>query len=697
MRPNYLRAASSRRRWLSSVCVVGCSLFALHCRAAAQVQPGQEDQTQSTAPQPATAATAAASQVRPAPSKRQARAAEDAYLAGAKRLEHDDLTGAEHEFARALQLDPENREYSIAIEVAREHRLTELVQQATKARLAGDGARADTLLAEARAIDPANPIVTEHSYPSLPAFVSETQSPAAASRQGANPSGSSGGHDTIPLADRAQLLSAGEVREPWRVQLPVLAGALQLKTAEGTKSFHLRGDSEDVIRQVAMAFGIRAVFDESVERKNLRFDLEDQNYHQTMTILMSMAHVFAVPIDETSMLIAKDDPPNRQRLERQLQETIFLSGMTVEQINDLGNVIRQVFGITKVVVQPSLQSLVVLAPEETLGPMNRTLADLIDGSGEVMVEVKLYEVDTTNMRGIGATIPQQFSTFNVAQAASSLVNANQTLVQQAIAQGLISSTATNLQIALALIGSGLVQSSLTTNLLGVFGGGLIQTGITGSVSTTFSLSLNSTDTRALDDVELRVSDRQPATFRAGTKYPITTSTYTTGLSTPASSLSNATINGVSVASLLSQFAGGSSATIPQVTYEDLGVTLKATPTIQKSGRVYLVLDMKIEALGGGSLDGNPILTSRQFASNITVGDGESVMLVSNMNRTETSAITGIPGLSELPGFEMPVDQNAETDTGQLVVVVTPHVVRKRSDMVAGPRILIRTPEVQAAN
>ncbi len=37
----------------------------------------------------------------------------------------------------------------------------------------------------------------------------------------------------------------------------------------------------------------------------------------------------------------------------------------------------------------------------------------------------------------GATIPNQFTVFNVDQAANAIVNANQTLVQQAIAQGYI--------------------------------------------------------------------------------------------------------------------------------------------------------------------------------------------------------------------------------------------------------------------
>jgi Flp pilus assembly secretin CpaC len=311
-----------------------------------------------------------------------------------------------------------------------------------------------------------------------------------------------------------------------------------------------------------------------------------------------------------------------------------------------------------------------------------------------MIEVKLYEIDTSRMVNIGTTIPTQFSAFNVQQEAASIVTSNQSLVQQAIAQGYISATASNLEIALALIGSGLVQSTLASNLIGTIGGGLVQTGISASTNTTFNLSLNTSDTRSLDDVQMRVEDHQPAVFREGTRYPVTSSTYTTGLSTAASSLSNASINGVSVANLLSQYAGGTSATIPQVTYEDLGVTLKATPVIQRSGRINLLLDLKIEALAGGSLNGIPVLANRQFASDITVVDGESALLVSNVTKNESAAMTGIPGLSELPGFQLPTDRNTETDTSQLVVVVTPHIVRRRANRIAGPRMVLHSPTQQ---
>ena len=187
---------------------------------------------------------------------------------------------------------------------------------------------------------------------------------------------------------------------------------------------------------------------------------------------------------------------------------------------------------------------------------------------------------------------------------------------------------------------------------------------------------------------MRIGDRQEATFREGTKYPIISSSYATGgvSSAAASALKGINIPGVNVAGLLSQFAGGSSATIPQVTYEDLGITLTATPVILRAGRINLKLNLKIEALAGGSVNGDPILANRQFTSDITLEEGESAMLVSYVSKTETAALTGLPGLSELPGFQTPTQRTGEKDTSQLVVVVTPHVVRGPSNQLFGPRV-----------
>lgn len=592
------------------------------------------------------------------PTKSQLRQAEDTYLAGARLLERNDLTGAQTQFEKAAELNPANRDYAVAVTITREHRVTELVQQAAKAHLLGQTTKSNMLLAEARLLDPENRIVTQH------------QAPGA-----------------LPITFHPEM-------EPWIEQAASIAGPVVLEPAAGRNSFHIQADLQAVLQQVISSYGVRTVFDDSVPHQGIRFNLESVSYGQATRVLFAMGNLFAVPVDSKTILIALDTPENRLRLERQLQETISVPGMTPTEINDLGNLLRNVFEIKQLTVEKNLDDLVLRAPEDTLKAVNLTLADLIDGGSQVMIDVKLYAIDKTHQRNVGAQLPQQIGLYSVSGEAANIVNQNQSLVNQAIAEGLVPAGASNVEIALALIGSGLVQSSLLSSTVGFFGGGLTATGVTSNIFPAFNLAFNSSDSRALDDIQIRVGDGKSADFRVGTRYPITTSTYSTGSTAGAGALAGITVNGVSASSLLAQLTGGSNGiTIPQIQYEDLGLTLKATPTVQKSGTVRMHLDLKIEALTGGALNNIPILASRQFVSDITVIDGKTALLVSSLSNSESAAVSGIPGLGELPGFQTATaDKAAETDSSELVLLITPHVVRRRSDIIAGPRIALNLPQ-----
>jgi len=640
-----MRAILQPRASAIADCAVALALCNLSITTLAQVTTSPPPSNN----QPAVAASGSLT-------KHQIQSAEEAYLAGARLLEHNDLTGAEIQFGKASRLNPSNGDYGKAYALTHERHVTELVQQSGKARLLGQNEKAEALLAEARLLDPQNNIV-----------------------------GRSVDNGSLPRVFRPEI-------EPWIREGPAIAGPITLLPNPGPKSFHLRSDEQDVIRQVLSSYGIRANFDESVQRQNIRFDLDDSPYQQAVPILLGMVHLFAVPLDAKSVIIAKDTPENRQRLERQLQETIYIPGMTNEQMDELGNVVRNVFDVKQVTVDKSSGTLVLRAPQETLTYINLTLADLIDGGSEVMIDLKLYAVDKTNQRNIGTQLPQQIGIYNVASAAQDLVNANQSLVNQAIAQGLIPAGSSNITIALALVASGLVQSTLLSTTLGFFGGGVTATGVTINQNPAFNLALTASDTRALNDIQIRVGDRQPAVFRIGERYPITTATYSNGLPTNSPALSGITINGVSAASLLNA-AATTPLTIPQIQYEDLGLTLKATPTVEKSGAVKMHIDLKIEALTGGAVNNIPILNSQQFASDVTVADGDTALMVSSLTKSEAASISGLPGLGELPGFQTATAvTNTATDASNLILLITPHVTRRRSNLSAGPRIAINLPE-----
>ncbi len=600
----------------------------------------------------ASVSTLAAALPREHRSSKDRRAAEKAYLEGAKALDRQDLHAAVRAFSRAAELDPDNRDYAEAVQIARGHLVTELVQQANKARILNQPAVARARLAEALELDPNNPIAAQH------------------------------------LDDLANL-----ALEPHATEGPTadVAGAIELTPAPDKHSFHLRVPSQALLRQVLTAYGVDASLDPTVQGVNVRFDADNVDYEQAATLLRLATNTFFVPLDPRRVLVAKDTRENREKYQRMLLETVYLPGLTATEMSDMGNLARNVFEAQQATVQPSYRTLTVRAPEPKLAALNRTLADLLDGKSQLLLEVRLFEIAKTKTTNIGVQLPQQFNIFNVPTELNSIVNGNQDLINQIVSSGLAPAGDTAAIVAI-LIASGQVSGSILNQPFATFGGGSTLTGLTIG-TTTANLALNSSDTRALDQIQLRMQDLEPATIMAGSRYPIIQSSY--------SNLSGvgANIPGLNTAGLSSQLAalglGGSTSelaqqAIPAVQYEDLGLTLKATPRILRNDNIGLKLEFKLQALGGQSLNSIPVLTNRQFTANLNVLDGESTLVTSTLSRSEARAVSGVPGISELPGFQSGTDQTRDFNIDELVVLVTPHIVRKRHTDLAGPVLTMPT-------
>jgi general secretion pathway protein D len=593
-------------------------------------------------------------------SPKQARDAEDAYLEGAKQVTHNDLDAAERSFGRALKLNPDNPDYLLALAATRQQRITALVQQAARARLSGDNARSAEILAQAHTLDPNNPIVNQHLGPGT---ANTTVDPF-----------------TLPAEDIAS----------------TLAGPIELKPKPGLQSFHRRGSAQDQIRTVYDAYGIKVTFDPSVTNSSqIRLDVDDVSFTAATSIISSMTHVFAVPLQSNSVLVAQDTQESRDRLVPEVEETVYLPGVPADEMTELANVARTVFDVKQVTASATGGDILLRGDENTLRLLNATYDDMLDGGSDVLLDIRIYEVDKTNERKIGAQLPGYAGVFSIAAEAQQLVAANQSLIDQAIAAGVLKLNGSYLQNLIAeaafLIGSGQVSAAQYSNLLGVFGNGLTFAGLYLGSSSTFNLMLNSSNVRTLDAVTLRAGNRQESTFRAGTRYPVVTATYSSGISSALSSqLSGLAASNPQLAALAAQYGGSSAVTVPQFQYEDLGLTLKTTPQIMHNGSVSLKLDMKIEALGGGTINSIPILNNRTLTSTIDVPAGQSAMLASLVNSSESKSIQGLPGLSELPGFQG-TDQDTSKDSQELLITITPHIVRSSALHIASRRLSIPRP------
>jgi general secretion pathway protein D len=603
-------------------------------------------------------------------SAKQAREADDAYLEGAKQIEHKNLAAAERCFEQAVHLNPNNRDYALALIVTRENYVTELVQGASKARSLGDTARGNSLLAQAHTLDPDNRIVAQHFD------------------TGATPVSN---HPKTGNKPGLFYSSIDPMKFPAQDIASTLSGPVELAPLAGKRNVHFHGDPQGVIRNLYSLYGITVSFDSSVSGgAPLSLDMDDATFADATRVLGIAAHIFAVPVQPKTVLIATDTQENRNTLMPQVEETIYLPGRTNDEMQELANLARNIFDIKEVTASATGGYMLLRGDVNVLRQVNAIYDDMLDGDPEVLFDVTLYELDKTIDNNIGAVLPSSAGIFSIASEAQSLVSANQSLINQAIAGGLLTLNGSPLQNLITevgfLVASGTVTASQYTNLLGTFGGGLTLAGLFLGSSSSFKLALNSSDVRLLDATQIRSSNRQPATFRAGTRYPVVTATYSSGVSsTLASSLSGLNINGTSVSSLLSQYLGSSSVTVPQFQFEDLGITLKMTPQILHSDEVSLALDMKIEALAGSSINSIPILNNRALTSTITVPAGQTAMLATLVSSTETKALTGLPGLSELPGFQG-TDQDREKDSTELLITITPHIVRTGRMQISSRRI-----------
>lgn len=116
---------------------------------------------------------------------------------------------------------------------------------------------------------------------------------------------------------------------------------------------------------------------------------------------------------------------------------------------------------------------------------------------------------------------------------------------------------------------------------------------------------------------------------------------------------------------------------PGAQYEDLGVKIKATPTIHPNEEVTLQLEFEIRALAGSSINGIPIITNRTLSQTVRIREDEPTIIGGLLDNEETRTLTGLPGFANLPG---PAgyffgQRNTTAQDTEMVILITPHKLR----------------------
>jgi general secretion pathway protein D len=431
--------------------------------------------------------------------------------------------------------------------------------------------------------------------------------------------------------------------------------------------FRFRGDARSLFTEVGKAYGIHVEFDDSVKTTHARFDIDDVNFATAMEAATHVTKTFWVALAPKAILVIADNAQNRTAFERMTIRTYYLPDVaTPQELVELVNLLRVVLELRFITQDPAENSIVVRAPQPVVEAATQLIESIVQARPEVLLDIKVYQISQSLLRQLGANLPTQFTLFNISpQLIAGLGLGAQDLINQLIASGGINQA--NSTAIQALLGQ-LAQNTNANSLLqmqpfATFGGGLSFMGINANpAGVGYTFNLNESSVKNLENAQLRASQNNAATLLLGERYPIVNATFAPIYNTQA------------IAGVIGN--GSYIAPVPSVSYEDLGLKLKATPTIHSDSSVTLKLELQLRSLASSTVNGIPVINNRQYSGTITAMAGESSVVGGIMDESDSRSVNGWPFLSRVPGLTYAGSQHDTTvNNADLLIVVTPHVLR----------------------
>lgn len=165
------------------------------------------------------------------------------------------------------------------------------------------------------------------------------------------------------------------------------------------------------------------------------------------------------------------------------------------------------------------------------------------------------------------------------------------------------------------------------------------------------------DSKVIQNPQIRALDGQKATLKIGERVPVATGSFQPG------------IGGVGINPLVNT----------QFQYLDVGVNIDVTPRVHAGREISLKLAMDVSEVDSQALIGGisqPIIGQRKIEQEIRLKDGEVSVLGGMMEDSRTKALTGIPGLSQIPILKYLFSQEQTDHSEQeLIFVLIPHIIR----------------------
>jgi general secretion pathway protein D len=360
-----------------------------------------------------------------------------------------------------------------------------------------------------------------------------------------------------------------------------------------------------------------------------RFQVQGMDYRQALRALEAATGSFVAPLSSKVFLVVKDTQQKRASEEPTVAVSINLPEATNQQdFAATVTAVQQAMAIERIAWDTQHNTVIMRDRISKVLPARALLEQLLHPRAQVVLEMQFMEVSRNDVLTYGINLPNTFSL-------SALTTAFNNTLSAAV-------------------------SSLPSGITGLltFGGGETLIGL-GIMNASLVATLSKSSGKLLMDTQLRSVDGQPASLHVGDRYPVLTS----GYFGPAS------------------FSGpGAYTPPPSFTYQDLGLTLKVTPTVSAMEDVTLDIEAQFQVLSGESINGIPVVSNRALKCVTRLKLGQWAVLGGLLSVQEARTIAGLAGLAQVPALSFLTNQRTKNySTDQVLVLLHPMLVTPSPD------------------
>jgi general secretion pathway protein D len=395
----------------------------------------------------------------------------------------------------------------------------------------------------------------------------------------------------------------------------------------------LTEDSKVIYQTIGQLAGINVLFDYDYTSRRIKVELNGVTLEEALQITALESKTFWRPVTANTIFVAQDNAAKRKELEQSVLKTFYLSNLSAPtELQDVVNAIRAVLDVQRVQQLLSQNALVVRGTPDQIALAEKLVDDLDKARPEVVVDIAVLQVSKDRSRTLGFLPPS---------------SATVTL-QSNINTATTTSTTTT--------GTTTPSSSggLELNTLGNLNATDFQVSI-GSAN--LSAVMGDSDTKMLQNPQVRALDNQKATLKIGERVPVATGSFQPG------------IGGVGINPLVNT----------QFQYLDVGVNIDVTPHVHADREVTLKITMEISSVVGQSSIGGisqPIIGQKKIEHEIRLADGEPSLIGGIFDDSSTRSLSGIPGLASIPILKYLFGQTTQDKSqDETVFAITPHIIR----------------------